>query len=100
RDRPASRPARHAGRGRGLRPPRRLEAGAHPGDALHRGVVRAGRHRGHPAYRIRRRIMAEAGKSNGTDPGTVTIGGTAYTIIDHEYDVVVVGAGGSGLRAT
>ena len=24
----------------------------------------------------------------------------AYTIIDHEYDVVVVGAGGSGLRAT
>ena len=25
---------------------------------------------------------------------------TAYEIIDHEYDVVVVGAGGSGLRAT
>jgi succinate dehydrogenase / fumarate reductase flavoprotein subunit len=24
----------------------------------------------------------------------------AYTVIDHEYDVVVVGAGGSGLRAT
>ena len=24
----------------------------------------------------------------------------AYTIIDHTYDVVVVGAGGSGLRAT
>ena len=23
-----------------------------------------------------------------------------YTIIDHEYDAVVVGAGGSGLRAT
>ena len=44
--------------------------------------------------------MAEAGKSNGTDAGTVNIGGTSYTIIDHEYDVVVVGAGGSGLRAT
>ena len=44
--------------------------------------------------------MAEAGKSNGADAGTVTIGGTSYTIIDHEYDVVVVGAGGSGLRAT
>ena len=24
----------------------------------------------------------------------------AYKIIDHTYDVVVVGAGGSGLRAT
>ena len=24
---------------------------------------------------------------------------SAYKIIDHEYDVVVVGAGGSGLRA-
>ena len=44
--------------------------------------------------------MAEAGKSNGTDAGTVNIGGTSYTIIEHEYDVVVVGAGGSGLRAT
>src|ERR1044071_9936672 len=44
--------------------------------------------------------MAEAGKSNGADAGTINIGGTAYTVIDHEYDVVVVGAGGSGLRAT
>ena len=26
--------------------------------------------------------------------------GKSYTIIDHEYDVVVVGAGGAGLRAT
>jgi succinate dehydrogenase / fumarate reductase flavoprotein subunit len=25
---------------------------------------------------------------------------TAYKIIDHVYDVVVVGAGGSGFRAT
>ena len=24
----------------------------------------------------------------------------AYTVIDHSYDVVVVGAGGAGLRAT
>ncbi len=42
--------------------------------------------------------MAE--KSSGATPGTMNIGGRAYTVINHEYDVVVVGAGGSGLRAT
>jgi succinate dehydrogenase / fumarate reductase, flavoprotein subunit len=26
--------------------------------------------------------------------------GKAYTYVDHSYDVVVVGAGGAGLRAT
>ncbi|MEM5492583.1 succinate dehydrogenase flavoprotein subunit [Hoeflea sp. AS16] len=31
---------------------------------------------------------------------SVNIGGRAYTIVDHAYDVVVVGAGGAGLRAT
>ncbi|MBU2032847.1 MAG: FAD-binding protein, partial [Alphaproteobacteria bacterium] len=31
---------------------------------------------------------------------TFTIGDRAYPIIEHTYDVVVVGAGGSGLRAT
>jgi succinate dehydrogenase / fumarate reductase flavoprotein subunit len=46
--------------------------------------------------------MAEAsnGKSNSAAAGTVNIGGNAYKVIDHEYDVVVVGAGGAGLRAT
>src|SRR5436305_1089268 len=46
--------------------------------------------------------MAKAsnGKSNGAASGTVNIGGNAYQVIDHEYDVVVVGAGGAGLRAT
>ncbi|HET6194592.1 MAG TPA: FAD-binding protein, partial [Acetobacteraceae bacterium] len=40
------------------------------------------------------------GKSSGSAPGSFSIGGHAYTVIDHEYDVVVVGAGGAGLRAT
>ncbi|QZH74962.1 MAG: succinate dehydrogenase flavoprotein subunit [Erythrobacter sp.] len=31
---------------------------------------------------------------------TFEVGGRAYPITDHTYDVVVVGAGGSGLRAT
>jgi succinate dehydrogenase / fumarate reductase flavoprotein subunit len=46
--------------------------------------------------------MAEAsnGKSNGAAAGTVNIGGNAYKVVDHEYDVVVVGAAGAGLRAT
>ncbi len=38
------------------------------------------------------------GKANGTAaPG---VNGRAYPITDHTYDVVVVGAGGAGLRAT
>ena len=37
--------------------------------------------------------MAEANAS-------ATINGRAYTFIDHTFDVVVVGAGGAGLRAT
>jgi succinate dehydrogenase / fumarate reductase flavoprotein subunit len=40
--------------------------------------------------------MAVNGGSNGGAPG---INGRAYPIEDHTYDVVVVGAGGSGLRA-
>jgi succinate dehydrogenase / fumarate reductase flavoprotein subunit len=40
-----------------------------------------------------------AGKSNGA-AGTAAVNGRAYPIVDHTYDVVVVGAGGAGLRAT
>ena len=40
--------------------------------------------------------MADNG-TNGAAPG---INGKAYSIVDHSYDVVVVGAGGAGLRAT
>jgi succinate dehydrogenase / fumarate reductase flavoprotein subunit len=40
--------------------------------------------------------MASNGPTNGNGPA---INGRAYPIEDHTYDVVVVGAGGSGLRA-
>ena len=33
------------------------------------------------------------------NPSTASIGGKSYPIIDHSFDVVVVGAGGAGLRA-
>ncbi len=33
-------------------------------------------------------------------PASVSLSGRAYTITDHTFDVVVVGAGGAGLRAT
>ena len=32
--------------------------------------------------------------------GAPKINGSAYPFVDHQYDVVVVGAGGAGLRAT
>ncbi len=37
-----------------------------------------------------------ADQSNGA---THNIGGKSYPLVDHEYDVVIVGAGGAGLRA-
>jgi len=43
--------------------------------------------------------MADTDGSNGTGTGAKA-NGKAYEIIDHHYDVVVVGAGGAGLRAT
>ncbi|NGN42016.1 succinate dehydrogenase flavoprotein subunit [Mesorhizobium sp. CGMCC 1.15528] len=39
--------------------------------------------------------MAKDQKGNGAAPA-----GSGYTYVDHKFDVVVVGAGGSGLRAT
>ncbi|MEP0325090.1 succinate dehydrogenase flavoprotein subunit [Bauldia litoralis] len=38
--------------------------------------------------------------SNGSGNGAPGVNGRAYPFIDHTFDVVVVGAGGSGLRAT
>ncbi len=40
---------------------------------------------------------ARNGSANGTGP---SYNGKAYEFVDHTYDVVVVGAGGAGLRAT
>jgi succinate dehydrogenase / fumarate reductase, flavoprotein subunit len=40
--------------------------------------------------------MAASGSSNGSGPA---VNGRAYPVEDHSYDVVVIGAGGSGLRA-
>ena len=34
------------------------------------------------------------------DGAAPALGGKAYKVVDHYYDVVVVGAGGAGLRAT
>jgi succinate dehydrogenase / fumarate reductase, flavoprotein subunit len=39
------------------------------------------------------------GKANGATNGAANANGSAYPLTDHEYDVIVVGAGGAGLRA-
>ncbi|MFM7402887.1 MAG: succinate dehydrogenase flavoprotein subunit [Erythrobacter sp.] len=44
-------------------------------------------------------MATAAPKGTANDVGGAHLKG-AYTIVDHNYDVVVVGAGGSGLRAT
>jgi succinate dehydrogenase / fumarate reductase flavoprotein subunit len=47
--------------------------------------------------------LAENGKTNGagkTNGGAPKVNGRAYPFTDHTFDVVVVGAGGAGLRAT
>ena len=41
--------------------------------------------------------MARNGTGNGSAPA---VNGQAYALTDHTYDVIVVGAGGAGLRAT
>ncbi len=43
--------------------------------------------------------MATNGKANGSaGDGAFSVNGRSYDIVDHEYDVLVVGAGGAGLR--
>ena len=41
--------------------------------------------------------MRNSTPSNGIAPALI---GSAYPVMDHTYDVVIVGAGGAGLRAT
>src|SRR6187455_1943441 len=43
--------------------------------------------------------MAAEGNGKATNGGAPGVNGRAYPITDHTYDVVVVGAGGAGLRA-
>ncbi|MGB6467246.1 MAG: FAD-binding protein, partial [Xanthobacteraceae bacterium] len=44
--------------------------------------------------------MAETGANGGNNGSTApAINGRAYPIEEHAYDVIVIGAGGSGLRA-
>jgi succinate dehydrogenase flavoprotein subunit len=48
-------------------------------------------------------MAASKSKGNGADPAPAAapaVNGKAYPVFDHAYDVVVVGAGGAGLRAT
>ena len=45
-------------------------------------------------------MAAKTTGGNGVKDSAPAINGKAYPIIDHTYDVVVVGAGGAGLRAT
>ncbi len=45
-------------------------------------------------------MAAKTTGANGAKDAAPEIHGKAYPIIDHTYDVVVVGAGGAGLRAT
>src|SRR6185369_8142886 len=76
--------ARNSGRHRGLYPPGMGQACLAGGVALWLPTVGRGRHICRPAHRARRLIaMPEA-----------------YKVIDHSHDVIVVGAGGAGLRAT
>jgi len=44
--------------------------------------------------------MAKKAADGAGRPSEFTVNGRAYPFVDHSYDVVVIGAGGAGLRAT
>ncbi len=88
---------RHAGHHRRLCARGFLEA--HAADGQH--VLLLERRRGR-RLRVTQNVfrivsMAENGTHGAAAPG---VNGRAYKIEDHIYDVIVIGAGGSGLRAT
>ena len=55
--------------------------------------------RAHHASRVRPAISGSTTPMK-AETSTPKINGSAYPLTDHTYDVVIVGAGGSGLRAT
>src|SRR5581483_8538879 len=80
---------------RGLRARRSAEAHHVDGKYvfLHRRRLR--RDLRHPQIIVRSVSMA----TNGSPTSAAAVNGRAYPIEDHSYDVLVVGAGGAGLRA-
>ena len=100
--RPRAHAARHADHHRGLRPLRGPQGGRADVELLLRI-------RGRPGLCVRRaeaelRSLKNMPEENIRDKGNGTakpaVNGRAYPITEHVYDVIVVGAGGSGLRAT
>ena len=97
---------RHAGHHRGLRARRRAEDAAAAGNTFFSRRRRRDRDlRGAETELRGLRTMAKqtaaARKGNGRGRAAKpAVNGKAYPIHDHAYDVVVVGAGGAGLRAT
>ena len=75
----------------------RAEAGGDRREHLLRGGRRGGFDLCHPQTRLRRLTWRTDRSGNGSAP---KVNGRAYPFTDHTYDVVVVGAGGAGLRAT
>src|SRR5215831_10316749 len=92
-----SRPARAAGRDRRLHSQRSCEAHRRAGGEVRQPCPRPGGDRGPPRHCLRTVARMVTTNGNGKAPA---INGDAYRIVDHTYDVVVVGAGGAGLRAT
>src|SRR5204862_202723 len=86
---------RHAGDHRGLRPRREME-----GRGYHRQYVFRDRYRRCLRLRVAENCFRSLGMAtNGHANGAPATNGKAYPVDDHTYDVVVVGAGGAGLRA-